>query len=809
MIERLGAGGMGEAYRAHDTRLERDVAIKVLPPDLVADEPARKRLRHEALSLSRLNHPAVATVHDFDTVAGVDFLVMELVDGEPLAARITRGALPPAEAAAYAREVAEALEAAHAAGIVHGDLKPANILITRTNHVKVIDFGLARILEPPDSNAVTRSISQSAEIVGTVPYMSPEQLRGGGVDARADVYALGVVLYEMVTGLRPFRESGTPQLIAAILDREPQTPRSLRPEIPEALDRLILECLAKDPAKRPGSAHEAAAALAGMAAARAPDRIEQPAGTGAPPPLSLVALPTRVFGSDADAFLGDAIPNTLTTELARDGGLDIRWPPTTQDVERVGGDLASIAAAYLVSAFVVTAVTAARRVLTLDVQLVDASTRRVLWADQYRGSRSKYSSLIGEAAGGLRRRMNLPSRRLGPLVAGTAPTSELPLQRAIYFSNRFVNRGHPGDLERAASGFHDVLRADPRSVQALEGLAVLELSRVVVGASIAEIAPGVEDYARRALAIDARSARAWSALSEVQPDTRDGYRLRLEYALRGASIDPSDDFTHTRLVGPLGVVSARLARDAAHEAARLDPLVLTGHLYEAISSAVVGEPERALRSIDAALALEPDAPFSLYIRTLVLVAAGRDEEARAQADSLKPLGAAGRLHPEWVRFAESIVRAREAFAAGGRQADEMCAYLSAVAQGKVSFPRWQSTTSGVAGLLTRYGRPATALDVLKARRDAGIREPLDLLVLDPGLAALKDDPRYASLVADAAAQFAIMVDVATGARARGEMPAYIGHALDALVSQPQIADVLNATASTNAGALARPGVPHR
>jgi hypothetical protein len=314
----------------------------------------------------------------------------------------------------------------------------------------------------------------------------------------------------------------------------------------------------------------------------------------------------------------------------------------------------------------------------------------------------------------------------------------------------------------------------------------------VVGASPADVAAGVERYARRALALDPRSARAWSALSEIQSASSIGLRLRLEYALRGASLSPTDDFTHTRLTSALFPASAYLAREAAHEAARHDPLVLTGHLYEAITSALVGDAERGMRCIETALALEPDAPFTRYMKSLVLVVAGRDAEAVGEAEALKPLGATGRLHPEWVRFADQMVRAHTVIAAGGRDAEELCAYLVAVAQGHQPFPRWQSSTSGVPILLTRYGRPDAALDLLLARREAGVREPLDLLVLHPDMASLSGDARYRLLVSDAATQFRILTDVATAARSRNEMPPYIDRALRDLASRPAIAAAVDA-----------------
>ncbi|HMF99440.1 MAG TPA: protein kinase [Vicinamibacterales bacterium] len=796
VLSRLGAGGMGEAYRAQDTRLEREVAIKVLPAALHHDAAARRRLKREALSLSKLNHPAIATIHDFDAADGVDFLVMEVIEGESLAARISRGPVAPGDAVEYARQIAEALDAAHHANVVHRDLKPTNVLITRANRIKVIDFGLAHVVEDVDATGETRSIAESiagaGALVGTMPYMAPEQLQGGFVDARSDIYALGAVLYEMLTGMRPFREANAVRLIDAILNREAMPPRALRADVPASLDRLVMRFLNKDPRSRPQSAAEAASELA-AAIGRSAQSAIVPMDASAPSvparATSLVALPARVYGKDSDEFLAEAIPNLLTIELAKASGLDVKSPPTRHDVERVGGDVSRVASAYMVSRCVTTTVTASARKLTIGVQIVEARTLRILWAGEVEGTRSKYSSLVREAARGIRQALDVP---LDDRSHSGTSIGELGLQRATYYSNLFVNRGHAGDLERAAAGFNAVLETNPRSAPALEGLAILELSRVVVGASPADIAAGVERYARRALEIDPRAARAWSALSEVQPQSsQEGFRLRLEYALRGVSLGSGDDFTHTRLTSAIFPASAFLAREAAHRAAQLDPLVLTGHLYEAIACTVAGDATRGLRCIETALALEPDAPFTRYMKTLILISAGRDEEALREVEALKPL-AAGRLHPEWLRFAGEMARAHTAIAADGRDAEQLCAYLIAAAQGKLAFPRWQSSTSGVAILLTRYGRPDAALDLLFGRREAGLREPLDLLVLQPDMTSLAGDSRYRSLVSDAVAQFRAMLDVATAARSRNEMPAYLDRALTDLMTRPAIAAAIGA-----------------
>ena len=216
VLEQIGVGGMGVVYRAHDDRLDRDVALKVLPPGTLSDETARKRFRKEALALSRLNHPNIETVHDFDTQEGVDFLVIEYIGGLTLDKKLAEGPLPEKEISRLGVQLAEGLAAAHQQGLVHCDLKPNNLLITEDGRLKILDFGLAKLLHPA-SDATVTSLSETQSGAGTLPYMSPEQLRIEKIDTRSDIWAVGTVLYEMATGRRAFQEKVAAKLTDAIL----------------------------------------------------------------------------------------------------------------------------------------------------------------------------------------------------------------------------------------------------------------------------------------------------------------------------------------------------------------------------------------------------------------------------------------------------------------------------------------------------------------------------------------------------------------------------------------------------------------
>jgi eukaryotic-like serine/threonine-protein kinase len=258
ILEELGRGGMGVVYRARDEHLPRDVALKVLPPGMFSDETARSRFRREAQTLSQLNHPNIAMVLDFDRENGVDFLAMEFVEGETLAAKVAAGPLPENEVVALGTQIAEALEEAHEHQIIHRDLKPGNVIVTPKGRAKVLDFGLAKLLKPTEADAATASLAetQAGTMMGTVPYMSPEQLQGKPADARTDVYALGTVLYEMATGRRPFPEAQTSQLIAAILTQAPKPARELNAQVSRGFEAIIQKAMERNPEQRYQSAKE-------------------------------------------------------------------------------------------------------------------------------------------------------------------------------------------------------------------------------------------------------------------------------------------------------------------------------------------------------------------------------------------------------------------------------------------------------------------------------------------------------------------------------------------------------------------------
>ena len=370
---------MGVVWRARDEHLQRDVAVKLLPPGAIGGEGARSRFRTEALALSKLNHPNIAVVHDFDTQKGIDFLVMEYVPGETLRARISRGAVDEDELLELADQLLDGLAAAHAQGVIHRDLKPENVRVTDEGRLKILDFGLAKLLRVEEQDESTETLTRDGIVVGTLAYMAPEQVLGRPVDNRTDIYAAGAMLYEMATGTRPHPANGPASLIDAVLNEDPVEPRSLREGLSPDLEHAILSALEKDPTRRCRSATDLRTELGlergpSRATTRRLDRRNRtlrPVLAGLsflilmsvvlwyfvlpllpderPRPRDrekIVVLPFENLGVPEDEYFADGVTEEITSRLATIGSLGVisrksalRYAKSDNSIRQIGDEL--------------------------------------------------------------------------------------------------------------------------------------------------------------------------------------------------------------------------------------------------------------------------------------------------------------------------------------------------------------------------------------------------------------------------------------------------------------------------------------
>jgi Tol biopolymer transport system component/predicted Ser/Thr protein kinase len=349
VVSPLGAGGMGEVYKARDTRLERTVAVKVLPQHLSSSPEVRQRFEREAKTLSQLSHPHICAIHDVGSQDGVEYLVMEYLEGETLSDRLAKGPLPLEQTLRYGIEIADALDKAHRQGIVHRDLKPGNVMLTKSG-VKLLDFGLAKVLQPEEPiesftsvPTAARDITREGTILGTLSYMAPEQLEGKKVDSRTDIFALGATLFEMATGQKPFSGSTQASLIGAILHTDPASISTIQPASPPSLDRIVKTCLAKDPEERWQSAADikcelrwvaegTQAALAAPAAARRPSRERLAWGMAA---LALVVALAAVAGAIRFARRTATVPLPIRSSLVLPDKTALRGVALSPDGRRL------------------------------------------------------------------------------------------------------------------------------------------------------------------------------------------------------------------------------------------------------------------------------------------------------------------------------------------------------------------------------------------------------------------------------------------------------------------------------------------
>ncbi len=365
----LGAGGMGSVYRARDRRLDRDVALKVISDEIAQDPGMRSRFEREAKAIAALSHPNILSIFDFSKDRDVLYAVTELLRGETLRRRMDRGRVPWREAVDIASAVSAGLAAAHGRGVIHRDLKPENIFLTSDGHVKILDFGLATLRKPAGDDEKTEILATKAgQVVGTVPYMAPEQIRGGNITAQTDLFSLGSTLYEALSGRRPFRGENSLATIAAILDERPP---ALPDDVPSRVANAIMRCLEKDPASRFASAADLREALSGAPTPSA----------AIPPQTKVIVLPFRMLRRDEEVdFLAYSLPDAIVSSLAGINSMIVRSSLAAQRYASEPLDIGRIATEQDVNAILSGSILSLGGRLRVSAQLAEAPSGTVKWS---------------------------------------------------------------------------------------------------------------------------------------------------------------------------------------------------------------------------------------------------------------------------------------------------------------------------------------------------------------------------------------------------------------------------------------------
>ncbi len=762
----LGRGGMGEVYLAEDRRLGRQIALKILPPALAADPGRRARFEREGQAGAVLNHPNICNTHEVGEADGHPFIAMEYVEGMSLKERLAGPPLTVDEVLDIGLQVTDALNEARQKQIVHRDLKSANIILTPRHQVKVLDFGLAKQLaEHPEGAPTATGLTDAGVVLGTADYMSPEQALSQPVDHRSDIFSFGVVLYELLTGRLPFTGDSSPALLNTIVNQDPPPIPRYNDAVPDPLVRVVRKMLEKDRERRYQSVHEVWSDLRRLREESAsqeiaPEPARRPAwGVWAAGLLitltagglgvalwpsstsvtddvranSVVALPAQVFGAPGFAYLTDAVPTALSTQLAGVEGLETKLPPTSFQVAAADGDVNRIADAFGVEALITSTLTAQTDELVLNVQLVEPTTLRVLWSREYDGDPTTYLDLIREAAGELRLALRPDATTVAPAASlASRPDAELAFQRGRYYANRYNDLHEPADFATALAALEQALAVDPDFAAAAAEIAWLYMYRTEAGLPVEEATADIAAWANRALAIDQESSRALLALAALEElHGSMSWRKGLGYVLRAEALDPRDASAAFGL-GRL-MLSCKAGVAAYAEARRRDPLYLPAAHYQAGSLSCLDRPQEALALLDRVLTSQPEFTYGLLGRFFLLVGLGRLEEATQALDAVKE----GRLPEDILLMGEVSL----AVARGDATAQDLASRLATVVADPTTPATYLQGAIWLVPILASHGKADLALQTIERSVAAGVL-PYDFLRLNRHLGSLRSEPGF-------------------------------------------------------------------
>ena len=774
ILRKIGAGGMGIVYLGRDQRLEREVALKVLPEGLLTDEAARKRLRKEALALSKLSHPNIAAVYDFDSEGAVDFLVMEYIEGTSLADRVRCNALSEREVASVGAQIAQALEEAHEHGVVHRDLKPGNILLTPKGRVKVLDFGLARLLSLPADSEPTKSITKSHVLAGTLPYMAPEQLRGEVADARSDIHAAGGVLYELATGMRAFREELSSRLIDAILHHPPIPPRAVNSKTSPELERIILKCLEKDPDNRYQTAKDLEVDLRQLAsggtsgakyvnlARSGRRRTVLLAGLGAallalilvaldlggvrerligrvrPSQIrSLAVLPLENLSRDPEQeYFADGMTDAIITDLAKIGALRVISRTSVMRFKRTQKSLPEVARELNVDAIVEGSIERSENRVRITAQLIRAASEEHLWAEAYDRDVHDVLSVQEEIARSIAREIQVkltPQEQV--LLTNGRPVD--PEVYELYLKGRyFWNKRTQESTEKAIGLFNQAIEKDPAYASAYSGLAdcyiLYGISFDVGSRSPAQAMLPAKEAAEKAVQLDPTLAEGHNSLAYTKLLYDWDWRGSEAEFKRALELNPGYANAHhwyAHLLLASGRQDEALAE--SQRALNLDQLSPIMNVHLGWHYAYSRQYDQALNSLRKALDLDPNYSLANWYLGWVL------EQQGKYAEALQVLSKAQEHLKSNTALAADI---GHVYAISG----DKSAALRVLNQLHESSGQTYVNPFEIALIYIALGKKNEALDWL----EKAFAERSDLLIYlnaDPRLDAIRLEPRFADL----------------------------------------------------------------
>jgi serine/threonine protein kinase len=730
---KLGEGGMGEVYRAHDERLDRDVAIKVLRKESAGDPERLRRFEQEARAASALNHPNIVHIYDIGEHESMPYIAMELVEGETLKALLAKGAFPTDKLLRLAAQIAEGLTKAHAAGIVHRDLKPENLMVTGDGYVKILDFGLAKLrpqLVEDESQVATET--RDGTVLGTVGYMSPEQASGQPADYRSDQFSLGSILYEMTSGKRLFRKDTAVQTLTAIIEDTPPPLRELKPELPGQLCVIVDRCLAKSPEDRYDSTRDLARDLRSLSEG-AMLRLEVSPKKAID---SLVVLPlVDLRPEPGEEYFAEGMTETLITGLAKIGALKVISRTSAMHYKGTDKTPPQIAEELNVDAVVEGSVLRAGDRVRITAQLIDAKTDQHLWADSYDRDLGDVLSLQSEVARAIAERIQVT----------LTPQEQDHLKRArpvdpeahdAYLKGRFywtlsTAEGHAKSIEL----FNEAIERAPSFGLAYSGLADAYCLYSFVGPlPPKDLLPKAKAAALRALEIDDAHGEAHAALSWVMAVYEWDWPGAERECRRAIELSPGSSSVYmwsSSVLVLMGHYEEAIA--LAKRAVDLDPLWVFGRWNVGRILFTVGRIDEAIDLLEETAALAPDHPYPPLVLGNIYSLKGLYEEAIAKmklaADAFGPEDRRARAYLGSV------------YAAAGRR-DEALAIVEELEQ--ASSQRWVSPVA-VASIFANLGKTEETFSWLEKafqQRDGDLAHCIIVPMSDP----IRSDPRYKDLM---------------------------------------------------------------